>query len=434
MLETESDFIEYFHPETLEDRGQDYSREEERVLRRVNQKVAASPTLDDLMDFVFDNTLDVLPCERLGIAFAEENGRRLVSRWNRATYQPLYLRNGYHQDLQFSTLEKVIRSGYIRVINDLERYYQYHPDSVSTQLLLREGIRSSMTCPLYVDGRPAGVFFRSSRRPFAYDTHQVRMHLAMAERLGQAVEKAWRIEQLTEANRAYTEMLGFVSHELKSPLASLVTDAQLLVDGYLGELNDKQAGKIRNMTGKANYLLGLIKDYLDLARIESGELKPELQNDLNYVADLIEPSLEIVQPQFDKKQMRVIHHSPENARPVEGDPQLLKIVLVNLLSNAAKYGREKGRVEISTTFSDSTLKTSVWNEGPGFSGEEKSRLFRKFSRLKKPELIREKGTGVGLYTCWRIIQAHQGKIVAEAEAGKWACFTFTLPQPIAREQ
>ncbi len=97
--------------------------------------------------------------------------------------------------------------------------------------------------------------------------------MAIAERLSQAVEKAWRIEELEQANYAYTQMLGFVSHELKSPVASMVTDARLLADGYLGDMPPQQKDKLERLIRKGEYLLDLVREYLDLARVEGGELE-----------------------------------------------------------------------------------------------------------------------------------------------------------------
>ena len=164
-------------------------------------------------------------------------------------------------------------SGLPRIIGDLEAYGHDHPRSRSTRLLVREGVRSSLTCPLSVEGRVVGFIFRSSREPYTYGPQHIELQMAITERLSQAVEKAWRIEQLEEANYAYTQMLGFVSHELKSPVASMVTDAQILAQGYLGDLTPEQRAKVESMARKGQYLLSLVREYLDLARVEGGELK-----------------------------------------------------------------------------------------------------------------------------------------------------------------
>jgi len=76
------------------------------------------------------------------------------------------------------------------------------------------------------------------------------------------------------------------------------------------------------------------------------------------------------------------------------------------------------------------LAVTVWNEGPGFPESERGKLFRKFSRLQVPELLRRKGSGVGLYTSWRIVNLHGGRISARSEPGAWAEFSFTIPQPL----
>jgi signal transduction histidine kinase len=123
---------------------------------------------------------------------------------------------------------------------------------------------------------------------------------------------------------------------------------------------------------------------------------------------------------------------PSDVKEMECDPELLKIVMVNLLGNAAKYGLEKGEIRLRVERNETGVRVSVWNEGPGFPPEQKGRLFRKFSRLQTPELLQRKGTGVGLYSVWRIIQLHGGRIWANSELGKWAEFIFEIPQPLPK--
>ncbi len=109
------------------------------------------------------------------------------------------------------------------------------------------------------------------------------------------------------------------------------------------------------------------------------------------------------------------------------DPDRLDRILVNLLGNAVKYGREGGIIRVKVERQPDRTTVSVWNEGPGFPPEERPRLFRKFSRLQTPELRAQKGTGVGLYTAWRIIHLHGGRMDATSQVGHWAEFSFDLP-------
>ncbi|MBN2172292.1 MAG: GAF domain-containing sensor histidine kinase [Candidatus Krumholzibacteriota bacterium] len=423
--------VEYLDPTKLARTPDTFSAAEAGVLDEVNRRVAAGQSLDAVMDWFFAATRAIHPCDRIGLAFLEEGGRRLVAGWTRTLYEPVRLRDGYAEDLRGSSLERVLREGSVRIIHDLARYGEEHPDSVSTKLLRLEGVASNMTCPLTVEGRRVGVMFRSSREAGVYDAHQARLHLAVAERLGQAVEKAWRIEQLEAANRAYTEMLGFVSHELKSPLASLVMDAELLTEGLLGALSDEQAERVRKMAGKAHYLMGLVKEYLDLARVEGGGLALDAREDVDFVGQVLEPSVELIAAQLAATGARLERDVQDPMPGVECDPELLKIVLVNLLGNAVKYGREAdGQVRVAARVAGGALRVSVWNAGPGFPPEARSRLFKRFSRVPSAELMKRRGTGVGLYTAWRIVQLHGGRIRADSREGEWAEFAFTIPQPL----
>jgi signal transduction histidine kinase len=407
----------------------EFSPDERTALDNVNHRVASGESLGAVMDFVFESTLNIFPCDRLSIAFVEEDDR-VVSHWSRALYSPLLLQNGYAEDLRQSTLARVRDTGQIRLIEDLEAYLEAKQQSASTRLLLREGVRSSMTCPLSVEGRNVGFLFRSSRKANTYGMHEVFLHNALADRLSQAVEKAYRIEQLTAANRAYTEMLGFISHELKSPLASIVMDLNALEDEYMGSLEPLQKERLGKIRAKSQYLITLIKDYLDLARVESSGFNFQPQRGVDFLDEVVEPALSVVHSEMEDRQMKLERQVPEKPPQIECDPSLLHIVMVNLLGNAVKYGNEGGQIRLRVDKPEGKLGVSVWNEGPGFPKSQRSKLFKKFSRLQTKELMARKGTGVGLYTTWRIIQAHGGRIWADSQEGSWAEFHFEIPQPL----
>ncbi len=406
----------------------EFSGEEAAALERVNRKVAGGTTLAEVMDLVFDATRAICPCDRIGVAFLEDHGR-LVSHWVRAAYEPVLLGAEYSESLAGSSLAEVIASGRPRVIPDLQTYLKRHPHSASTAILVREGVRSSMTCPLAVDGRTVGVMFRSSRQLNAYDEHQVRLHLAIAQRLAQAVEKAWRIERLTAANRAYSEVLAFVAHELENPLASIVMDARTLTGGYAGALEGRQAQVVERMARKSRHVLGLLRDYLDLARIESGDFAPAIAPGADLVGDVSEPAIELAATEIEERGSRLVRDLPPGPVPVACDPDLLRIVVANLVGNAAGHGAQGGEIRVTARRQPGSLEVSVWNQGPGFPESELPRLFRKFTRLASPQPRSRPGSGLGLYTCRRIVELHGGRIRAASEPGRWAEFAFTIPDP-----
>ena len=427
MTEKPASVVDYLEPHSERELMDRLSATEREILDTINRKVAARDSIESIVEFLFESARAVTPCDRVSVAFLDQD-ERLVSHTIKADYEPLCLTSGYVEDPRRGSLHDVLRHGRIRIIRDLERYLEDHPRSASTRLLLREGVRSSLTCPLAVEGRVIGALFRSARRPHAYEMSHAAFQQALAERLSQAVDKVRQIELLRAANEAYLEMLGFVTHELRSPVASMMANAQILHEGYLGSLSAEQEGTLRRIINSGEYLNVLIREYLDLARLEGHELAAEIDTDVDFSETLLAPTLDIIRPQWERKKMRFEQDVPADLPPLRLDPQLFKIVLVNLLGNAVKYGADGGRLRLRAAVENRTFTLSVWNEGPGFSPEERQRLFRKFSRLKNPELLKQKGTGVGLYTTWRIVKLHGGRIDARSEPGRWAEFFLEIPQ------
>jgi signal transduction histidine kinase len=404
-----------------------FTRDEQRVLDAVNRRAMAGRTLDEVLTFFWETTRAVSPADRVTVALLDEDGETLVARWTRSTGANTAMAEGFEQPLRGSSLEPIIRHGIPRVIDDLSAYAAAHPRSRTAAMLAAGGIRSSMTCPLKVDARSVGVLFRSSREPAAYDARQVALHAAMAEALSQAVEKVWQLDRLAAANRAYAELLGFVSHEIKSPVAALVTAADLFLQGYLGPLTKRQSDKIAGMARQARHVLDLVRDYIDLARLDGeGTLKPE-RTLLDFTEAVVRPALELAGEAIAAQTMTVEPVFPEETCRVAGDAALLRIVVLNLLHNAAKYGRESGTVTVRVAEEDGRVLCRVRNTGAGFRAEDAGRLFGRFARLPTPEFARVRGTGLGLYSARRIARAHGGDLTGESSYGSWAEFTLELP-------
>jgi two-component system NtrC family sensor kinase len=245
------------------------------------------------------------------------------------------------------------------------------------------------------------------------------------ERTTAELERAYK--EAAERNRAYLEMLGFVTHELKSPLASIVFAIGSLREGILGRLTDEQGSVLKAAAGSADYLQSTIANYLNLSRIEEGELRLRPAR-VSFLDEVIQPLVDRFAELAADRRMRIETEVPADLTAI-CDKDLVSSVFQNLLSNALKYGCEGGLVRIrggSVASPGTELRFSVWNEGPGFDPQAADRLFRKFSRLGELGDATKTGTGLGLFVARNIVEKHGGHMSAASEPGKWAEFVFTL--------
>ena len=233
-------------------------------------------------------------------------------------------------------------------------------------------------------------------------------------------------EKLEQANRNYMQMLGFVTHELKSPLAAIQTIISSLVAGLVEPVPEKVQYYLVRIQRNCEELQDMVKNYLDLSRAERGELVVQRAN-IDVYEDIVEPAVKQTESLFDSRGMQLEVACAEKLA-VYADAELMRIALVNYLTNAVKYGSEgcKSRLEVSEEGGKVTL--SVWNEGLGFEPEDGKKLFGKFSRLKNAQTRDKKGSGLGLFLCKHVVEAHGGQVWAESEPGKWAKFSLAFPK------
>lgn len=221
------------------------------------------------------------------------------------------------------------------------------------------------------------------------------------------------------------DLMAIVSHEMKSPVSAVHTTAETLYRGYLGNLDPEQQKTVEKILRNCQYLEDIIRSYIDLSKMDIDNLESFSQN-IDLVADVIQPVIEIPEYADNLKQMPIVTEYAFRPR-VNGDPNLLKIVVTNLLNNAIKYGTEKTPVTVRVAEARDAVQVSIRNEGVGISQEDiDQRLFKKFSRLKQKGTEGVKGSGLGLYICKKIVEKHHGRIWVESKVGEYAAFFFTL--------
>jgi PAS domain S-box-containing protein len=219
--------------------------------------------------------------------------------------------------------------------------------------------------------------------------------------------------------------LRFVTHELKSPLATMQTMITVMLEGYMGEVSEDVGSYLLRIRHNCEELQDMVKNYLDISRLGMGELAARKAS-VNYYKEIVEPCVEQNQVLFESRKLMLSIDCPKNLF-VYADHDLLRIALTNYLTNAAKYGAPQTQARLVVTEEKGIISTSVWNEGAGFNQEDHVLLFTKFSRLKNENTMKQRGSGLGLYLVKIIIELHGGKVWAESVPGQWAKFCFSLP-------
>jgi len=220
-------------------------------------------------------------------------------------------------------------------------------------------------------------------------------------------------EELAMLNKTYLDLVGFVSHELKGIVATTLLNAAAVRDGLFGQINEKQKQSLQSVTKSLHYFRDTVRKFLDLSRIEKGELEVN-KKQVSLREDVFEPCLETFNAEIADKQMTVTNNIAAEVK-VSGDLDLLHIVANNLLGNAVKYGLEKGKIIISSEDLANKVQIEVYNDSRPIREEEKEKLFKKFSRLEDSKGKKIKGTGLGLFLTKEIITQHGGDIWVRPE-------------------
>ncbi len=221
------------------------------------------------------------------------------------------------------------------------------------------------------------------------------------------------------------DLMAIVSHELKSPLAAVQTTATTLQRGYFGKLEPEQQRIVETIIRNCSYLEDIIRSYIDLSKMELDGLAL-FKEKVPFASAVVGPVLDMPGVCDNVRRMAIVTEL-DGDPVIEGDPNLLKILVANLVNNAVKYGAEGTPVRIRLAARDGELVLAVRNEGVGIPKEDMPRLFKRFERLKQKGTEGVKGSGLGLYISKTVVDKHKGRIWVEGEPGKWVEFFVALP-------
>lgn len=232
-------------------------------------------------------------------------------------------------------------------------------------------------------------------------------------------------KELEKVNAQKDRFLGMAAHDLRNPLGHISTVADILLEDLDGKITDQQRELLEITQRSSQFMLDLVNDLLDIAKIESGKLNLNLaETDL---AALVKQNVAHNRALADKKNIAIQVDVPDDLPPLMVDPGKMEQVLNNLISNAIKYSFPDTTVKVQLQRRDGSVLLSVADEGQGIPADEQQKLFQPFERTSVTTTAGEKSTGLGLAIVKRIVEGHHGKIWVESESGKGSTFYVQLP-------
>ncbi|MBN1922695.1 MAG: GAF domain-containing protein [Anaerolineae bacterium] len=343
---------------------------------------------------------------------------------------------------------KALRKGNSQVINELldEEVPEWY-----RRILSHVGI------PMRMEQQALGVLaVRSAEHEgLQVDDVKVLEHLANQVAIAlvnaRAYERERQAAQQFEDNEAFkARFLANMSQELRGPLNSILGFSRLMLKGFDGPLSEEQAADVQRIHGNSEHLLDLINDILAISEIQAGLL--DLKSQVVNLRDVITSVLPTASALVRGKDVQLTQDIAQDLASVQGDPDRIRQVLINLLTNAAKF-TERGEIAIRAWSDDEMAYVSVRDTGVGIDPKDRERILAGFEKVCPPERLpfREwescvdgsveaapsdgapSGVGVGLALCKEFVELHGGQLWLDSDLGKGSTFTFSIPIASTKE-
>ncbi len=317
------------------------------------------------------------------------------------------------------------------LLNDVTQSPNYHANP------LLPDTRAELCIPLKISQRVIGALDVQSDQLNAFRREDMAALEVLADQIAVAIENARAyeisqkaIQEMREVDRVKSQFLANMSHELRTPLNSIIGFSRVILKGIDGPVTNTQEQDLTAIYNSGQHLLSLINDILDLSKIEAGKM--ELAFSEVNLTDLITSVMSTATGLVKDKSIKLIKQIPQDLPVVQADPMRVRQVLLNLISNAAKF-TEQGSIIVAASVQAAPdgaqeMIVTVKDSGPGISPEDQSKLFLPFSQVDDSPTRKTGGTGLGLSICRSLIEMHYGRIgLLQSEIGKGSTFYFTLP-------
>ncbi|MFN3374244.1 MAG: sensor histidine kinase, partial [Chloroflexus sp.] len=291
--------------------------------------------------------------------------------------------------------------------------------------LRQEGLQSLLLVPLRHEHDAAGILGLASSTSITMTPALSELVTAIGELITDAIIRIRLYEQVQRADRLKTGFLATVSHELRTPLTSIIGYTDMLRRGVLGELSPDVQETLGYMKQASLNLMRLISDILEFSRMEAGQLEMEVEP--VEVSMIIQNVAGQMLPQARERNLALMVNVPSDLPKVAANAGRLEQVLINLVSNAIKFNRPDGRVEICAELRGEWVRICVKDTGIGIAPADQERIFEEFQRVRQLNGQKVHGIGLGLAICRRLITYMGGKIGVESAPGEGSTFFCDLP-------
>jgi len=298
----------------------------------------------------------------------------------------------------------------------------------------QENVRTVISVPMLRENQLVGVLTAWRRETKAFTDKQIALLKTFADQAVIAIENVRlfrelgeKNDQLEAANKHKSQFLANVSHELRTPLNSIIGFTRIVLRRTEGKIDQLQKDNLQKVLVSSEHLLSLINELLDLAKIEAGRM--DVYSESFKLEEVMRIATATVEPLLKNGNVKLVTEVPPDLPPLKSDRDKLKQIVLNLLSNSAKF-TEKGEIKVAAARDDGMLKLTVSDTGIGMNAEALKYIFDEFRQVDMSTTRKYGGTGLGLAIVRRLAQLLGGDITVASEEGKGSQFTVTIPMEL----
>lgn len=337
------------------------------------------------------------------------------------------------RDLDMILARMVIQRQKIAYGEDIEMIY-HERNEPWARLAYEAGYRSLIAVPLLLQDRPIGAFILYNDMPYQVSSRDTFLLSTAAIQASMSIQNAMLFAEVSDkndalerANQLKSQFLANVTHELRTPLHSIISYGGLILEGFLdGELSQEQEEHIQFMVDRAEDLSHLVDDMLDLSKIEADRIEVHLEPmDL---AQSLKDVIAQVKPLANNKELQLSLVAEPGLPMVMADSHRIRQIVLNLVSNAIKFTEKGGvTIECMVTKRGDMVRVAVQDSGIGISPAALGYIFEAFRQADGSTTRRFGGTGLGLTIAKKLIELQYGEVAVESVVGQGSTFSFTLP-------